>query len=96
MNHNEISRAINIPTNGARIIKEAVFSTTAEFTAENPPAWAIAAPANPPINVCDEEEGMPDHQVSRFHTIAAISPENITSSVIHSCFTVLAIVLATP
>ena len=39
------------------------------------PAWAIAAPANPPINVCEEEEGMPNHQVNKFQHIAAIKPD---------------------
>ena len=47
-------------------------------------AWAIAAPANPPIKVWDEEDGMPYHQVSKFQNIAAINPEKITGSVMNS------------
>jgi len=40
-------------------------------------ACAIAAPAKPPIKVCEEEEGIPYHQVSKFQKIAAIKPEKI-------------------
>ena len=47
-------------------------------------ACAIAAPANPPIKVCDDEDGMPYHQVNKFQKIAAINPEKITGNVINS------------
>ena len=47
-------------------------------------ACAIAAPAKPPISVCEEEEGIPYHQVSRFQEIAASKPENITGNVMKS------------
>src|ERR1700712_3769785 len=57
------------------------------------PACAIAAPMKPPSNVCEELEGIPNHQVRRFHAMAPISPEKITSSVIKSLFTELAMVL---
>ena len=40
----------------------------------------MAAPANPPISVCEEDEGMPNHQVARFHIIAATMPEKITGN----------------
>jgi hypothetical protein len=56
----------------------------------------MAAPAKPPINVCEELEGMPNHQVIRFHNIAATKPDSITGRVIKLSCTVLAIVLATP
>src|ERR1700676_4133821 len=56
------------------------------------PACAMAAPMNPPISVCDELEGMPNHHVSRFQAIAPISPEKMTSSVIKCWLTELAIV----
>ena len=42
--------------------------------------------------VWEELEGMPNHQVSRFQAMAPISPEKITSSVMNSLFTELAIV----
>ena len=96
MNHNEKKNAIIIPSKGANRMNDAVLITGAELTALKLPACAMAAPANPPIRVCDEDDGIPDHQVSRFQIIAAIKPANTTSNVIQSGFTVLAIVLATP
>ena len=89
-----------IPTNGARKMKATVLRTIAELMTLNVPAFAMAAPANPPISVCDEEEGMPDHQVKRFQVIAAISPDKMTYIIsafwMPSAFTVLATVSATP
>src|SRR5688572_7072619 len=70
--------AMIIPTIGASKIKLAVFKITAPLIVLNPPC-AIAAPAKPPIRVCEDDEGMPNHQVSRFHEIAAINPEKITT-----------------
>ena len=97
-NHNDIKNAIIIPMIGAKKIKAAVLRMMGELTAPNPPA-ATAAPAKPPINVCEEEEGIPNHQVSKFQQMAAISPEKITIIIllpIKSGFTVLATVSATP
>ena len=76
-NHNDIIKAKSIPTNGARNIKLTVLIIIGELIAPNPPL-PIAAPAKPPINVCEDEEGMPNHQVSKFQIIAAIRPEKIT------------------
>lgn len=63
------------------------------------PAAAIAAPAKPPISVCEEEEGRPNHQVNKFHIIEAINPDKIIMMPpvpeTTSGFTVLATVLAT-
>ncbi|MCY1559969.1 hypothetical protein D9M68_970560 [compost metagenome] len=92
----EIRKAMIIPIRGARKIKAAIWITGPELIELKVPACAMAAPAKPPIRVCEEEEGIPRHQVNRFQVIAAIRPEKITSSVIKSSFTVLAIVLATP
>ena len=39
---------------------------------------AIAAPAKPPINVCDDDDGIPFHHVNKFQIIAAITPARIT------------------
>ena len=47
-------------------------------------ACAIAAPAKPPIRVCEEEDGIPYHHVSKFQNMAAIKPEKITGKVIKS------------
>ena len=60
------------------------------------PECAIAAPANPPINVCEDEDGMPFHQVIKFQIIAAIIPDKITTKSIFSVLAVLATVSATP
>ena len=38
-----------------------------------PAVCASAAPAKPPISACDDDDGRPHHQVSRFQTIAPIS-----------------------
>ena len=54
-----------------------------------------AAPAKPPINVCEDEEGIPYHHVSKFQKMAAIKPASITSKEIKLFTTVLLMVLAT-
>jgi len=56
----------------------------------------MAAPAKPPISVCEDDEGMPSHQVARFHIMAATMPENITGRVINSSITVFDTVFAIP
>jgi hypothetical protein len=85
-----------MPISGARRIKAAITAILLAWTAANVPALMMAAPANPPIKVCDEEEGIPNHQVARFHTMAAINPEKITGNVTNSGRTVLETVLAIP
>ncbi|MNK85196.1 hypothetical protein D3C87_1050710 [compost metagenome] len=60
------------------------------------PAWAIAAPAKPPIKVCEELEGIPNHQVNKFQIMAAITPASITVKLISMVLAVLATVSATP
>src|SRR4029077_12491552 len=52
--------------------------------------WLSAAPAKPPINACDDDEGSPHHQVKRFHTIAPTSVARITFWVTASAETPLA------
>ena len=50
----------------------------------------------PPISACEDDEGSPRHQVTRFQAIAPISPANTVSSVIEVESTMpLAIVAAT-
>ena len=95
MNQSEMIKAIIIPTKGANTIKLTVLITGAGFT-DKKPACAIAAPAKPPISVCEELEGIPYHHVSRFHVMAATRPEMITGRVMNYSFTVLAMVFATP
>ena len=73
MNQIEMMKAMIIPTSGASRMKLTVFITGSGFT-ELKPACATAAPAKPPISVCEELDGMPNHQVSRFQEMAAMRP----------------------
>ena len=67
----------------------------ANLIASAPEATQVA-PMRPPINACDELEGSPTSQVSRFHTIAPTSPAKITVGVIFvSSTSPLEIVFAT-
>src|SRR4051794_8310635 len=60
------------------------------------PAAANADPTTPPINACDELEGRPRYQVTRFQKIAPTNPAKTTVGVITSPFTTsLATVAAT-
>ena len=78
-------------------MKEAIFRITAPFTtAKLPILAAIAAPAKPPISVCEEEDGIPSHHVARFQIMAAIIPENMIGNVTKSAITVLETVSAIP
>ena len=72
-----IRYAMNPPTNGARNIKRTTLMISPPAITLKP-AWATAAPAKPPMSVCDDEEGMPNHQVKRFQKVAARRPANIT------------------
>ena len=44
------------------------------------PNAAKNAPANPPIKVCEDEDGIPYHQVIKFHATADINPARIIES----------------
>ena len=41
---------------------------------------ASAAPTRPPISACDEDDGSPKYQVSRFHAIAPTTAAKTTMS----------------
>ena len=71
-----------IPINGASTIKDAILIITAPCMEANP-LCIMAAPAKPPIRVCEEEEGIPDHQVAKFQIMAATMPEKITGNVMY-------------
>ena len=45
------------------------------------PTAAIVAPTMPPISACEELEGIPSSQVSRFQTMPPTRPANTSSSV---------------
>src|ERR1700722_1276965 len=62
----------------------------------DPPAAAIVEPMTPPISACDELDGIPNSQVSRFQMMPPASPANTTVSVTTPVSTrPLAIVAAT-
>ncbi len=46
------------------------------------PTAASIAPTTPPIRACEELEGSPKNQVTRFQTIAPISPANTIGCVV--------------
>ena len=58
-------------------MKATVLSTPAS-TSLPAPALATAAPTMPPISACEELDGMPYHQVSRFQLMAPISAPKTT------------------
>src|SRR5580658_2105981 len=61
-----------------------------------PPAAAMVAPITPPMRACDELDGMPNNQVSRFQVIPPARPAATTVSVTRFVSTSpLAIVAAT-
>ena len=88
---------IAMPINGAKKMNSTVFTIVSLSTilahdrsvpcVINP--CVMAAPANPPIKVWEDEEGIPYHHVSKFQMIAATKPAKITWSVINSLKTVL-------
>src|SRR5207248_298688 len=61
---------------------------------------AVAAPTSPPISACDELDGSPSHQVSRFQTIAPINAAStvrvsVSPTLTIPCPTVLATAVVT-
>ena len=56
-------------------------STAPKFTALAPAA-TIVAPIRPPNRACEELDGRPSSQVSRFHRIAPTRPAKMTTGVI--------------
>src|SRR5215208_3565306 len=70
-------------------------TTPVPLIAAAPPA-AKAEPTTPPISACEDDDGSPKYQVSRFQKIAPISPAKTTSRVMSSGLTMpVAIVAAT-
>ena len=81
--------------NGARKMKAAIFRIISNWMEPHPLAM-MAAPAKPPISVCDDEEGMPFHHVNKFHAMAASTPARMMGRVMYSSITVFETVLAMP
>ena len=82
------------PINGAKKIKRTTFRISPPAITSHP-ACATAAPAKPPIRVCEDDDGIPSLQVSRFQNVAANSPARITQRSIALLSTVFATVLPT-
>src|SRR5881397_2121054 len=64
------------PITGASTMKTPILIRPAPMSDPNP-ALATAAPANPPINACDELVGNPQYHVIRSQTMAPTSPARI-------------------
>ncbi len=79
--------AIRPATIGDSASGTSTFPTTVEVWIAPEPATAQVAPIKPPNRACEELEGSPSSQVSRFHRIAPTRPPKITSGVIRASST---------
>src|SRR5512141_45233 len=66
------------PSSGDRMIAAEVLINPLAMMASQP-ALASAAPTSPPIKACEEDEGMPNHQVMTFQAMAPHSAPKITA-----------------
>ena len=89
-----IIKAIKPPIKGAKKINKITFKISPPAITSNP-ACATAAPANPPISVCDDEDGIPNRHVNKFQNVAASKPARITQRSIALLSTVFATVFPT-
>src|SRR4051794_4057043 len=88
--------ATNPAMTGDSIAGSTTFDTTPCHWTPEAPADAIVAPTTPPINACEELDGTPRYQVSKFHVMPPTSPANTTVRVTRSVLTnPLAMVAAT-
>ena len=90
---------MSMPAIGATKMKITVAVTTPKRMDSQPKA-ARKAPAKPPISVCEDDDGMPYHQVTKFHVIADNKPAKIMgngriSGLVNWSCTVFDMVLAT-
>ena len=84
-----------MPRSGERTMKTSVFTRPVRHE-DAGPAFTTAAPANPPMRACEEEDGRPHHHVRRFQTIAPTSAARMRTGSTTAGFTMsLPIVLAT-
>ena len=83
------------PTSGDSTMASTVLDSPLQTAAESP-ALATPAPTKPPISACDEDDGMPSAQVTRFQTMAPTSAAKITwASTIAGSMMPVPMVLAT-
>src|SRR6266550_5081373 len=69
------------PSTGETSAGKATLCTTPCHSTPFDPDWTSAAPISPPNRACDELDGKPSHQVSRFQTIAPTSAARTVFSV---------------
>src|SRR5688572_11183345 len=67
-----------MPSVGASTMNSKVLPNTSGSRIARSGVFESAAPAKPPISACDEDDGRPHHQVSRFQTMAPIKVAAIT------------------
>ncbi len=88
--------ATAIATSGARTAGMSTFATTPDIRTADAPPDTNAAPTTPPISACEELDGRPRYQVSRFQVMPPINPAKTTVSVTAELSTMpLAMVAAT-
>ena len=71
------AKASEKPTPGEITVGMTTFSKTESHCTTNEPA--NPAPTRPPMRACEEEDGIPNHQVIRFQPIAPTSAANTTT-----------------
>jgi hypothetical protein len=71
------------PVIGDSTIAEPALITPHQTTA-TPPALVMPAPRSPPISACEDDDGMPPHQVITFQAMAPIKAPKITRASITS------------
>ena len=67
------------PMDGEATRGTSTFCTRADHRKASRPAWATTAPARAPTSACDDDEGMPNHQVMRFQSEAPRSAARTTA-----------------
>ena len=72
-----ISEPSTKPSSGETMMKATVFQTPAPIRPDAP-TLVIVAPTRPPISACELDDGMPRHQVMKFHAMAPINAPKTT------------------
>jgi hypothetical protein len=72
------ANAARKPNSGEATIGITTLSRMTPHSTNEPEA--TAAPTRPPIRACDEEDGSPKYQVTRFHEMAPMRPAITTTS----------------
>src|SRR6476620_10632756 len=90
------SAAATPATTGAASAGSTILESTTEKLTPDAPAPTSTAPISPPNRAWDDDDGIPNSQVSRFHRIAATRPAKIMVGVTKASLTMPAeMVLAT-